>query len=121
MNGKRQHQTAYKVVDKKTAGGKTYFWQKKAADDEAQKTGGIVLHLDGYWRPAGEDADMVYVLLNNWGDSGIFTDKARVVEWLTNRLELDEVSTEGLTFDKLASDGFEGYWVTEAPLNDFSY
>lgn len=121
MNGKRQHQTAYRVVSKQGRNtGKAFYWQKQAAYDKAKEAGGVVLHLDGYWRPEDEPGDVVYQVISDGGESGIFTDKGRAVEFVKERLELYGEPTDGLTYERLSDDWFNGYWVKGVTLNEFS-
>ena len=110
--GKRRHQMAYLLVDrKKQAGGKSYYWQKNAAKTAAEKSGGTMLQLSGYWKPMNEEPDLVYTLYCAGSLLGIYTDKARLMEAYQA-----VVGDTPLTYEELAV-GADSYYVQEMVLN----
>ena len=112
---KYQHQTAFKIVNRHRnpfAPKKSFYWQRKAAEETAKQVQGTLLELDGYWRPAGVDPNVVYVLYGTSGMVGIYTDKARLMTAYESFAESEAPDYEELTSGKL------NYYVEEVTLND---
>lgn len=112
---KYQHQTAFKVINRHYdpwAPKKSFYWQRKAAEQTAKQVQGDLLQLDGYWRPAGVDPNVVYVLYGTSGMVGIYTDKARLMTAYESFAESEAPSYEALLSGKL------NYYVEEVTLND---
>lgn len=112
---KYQHQTAFKVINRhhnSFAPKKAFYWQRKAAEETTKQVQGDLLQLDGYWRPAGVDPNVVYVLYSTSGMIGIYTDKARLMTAYENFSESEAPSYEELLSGKL------NYYVEEMVLND---
>lgn len=112
---KYQHQTAFKVINRhhnSFAPKKAFYWQRKAAEETAKQVQGDLLQLDGYWRPAGVDPNIVYMLCSPSGVLGIYTDKARLMTAYESFAESEAPSYEVLLSGKL------NYYVEEVTLND---
>ena len=124
MKGKREKAKAYRVVGKDADYlGKSFYWQKGAAEAKAKQTHGTLLYLNGYWRPEDEDPDVLYALYSFYEDTllGLFTDKGRAVEAAKEVASEDQdVDLDTLTYESLIdSYGLEyGVYIVEVKVNE---